>query len=52
MKCNDFIPLINDMKTNNIDKEHYTFDYNGFRFDVILSITRIVNKSAVGKHPK
>ncbi len=39
MKCNDFIPLINDMKINNIDKEHYSFDYNGFRFDVILSIT-------------
>ncbi len=39
MKCNDFIPLIEDMKLNNIDKEHYAFDFNGFRFDVILSIT-------------
>lgn len=39
MKCYDFIPLIDDMKLNNIDKEHYFFDYNGFRFDVILSIT-------------
>lgn len=39
MKCHDLIPLIDDMKLNNIDKEHYFFDYNNFRFDVILSIT-------------
>ncbi len=37
MRCPAFEPLINDMKNNNIDKEHYAFDYNGFRFDVILS---------------
>ncbi len=38
MRCTAFEPLITDMKDKNIDKEHYHFDYNGFRFDVILSI--------------
>lgn len=38
MRCTAFKPLINDMKANNIEKEHYHFDFNGFRFDVILSI--------------
>lgn len=38
MKCTAFAPLINDMKANNIEKEHYYFDFNNFRFDVILSI--------------
>ena len=38
MRCIAFEPLTNDMRTNNIEKEHYCFDYNGFRFDVILSI--------------
>lgn len=39
MKCPAFESLINDMNVHNIDKEHYTFHYNGFQFDVILSIT-------------
>lgn len=39
MKCSDLIPLIEDMKSNKIDKEHYCFHYKGFVFDVILSIT-------------
>lgn len=38
MRCTAFEPLINDMKANDIEKEHYHFDFNGFRFDVILSI--------------
>ena len=38
MKCNDFKPLIEDMKDHSIDKEHYSFIYNGIKFDVILSI--------------
>lgn len=40
MRCPAFEPLINDMKFNEIEKEHYHFDFNGFRFDVILSITK------------
>lgn len=38
MRCPAFKPLITDMKTHDIDKEHYFFNYNGFRFDTILSI--------------
>lgn len=38
MKCPAFESLILDMKSNSIEKEHYQFEYNGFRFDVILSI--------------
>ena len=38
MRAIAFKPLTADMKNNGIDKEHYCFDYNGFRFDVILSI--------------
>lgn len=38
MRCPAFEPLIKDMKINNIEKEHYNFDFNGFRFDVILSM--------------
>ena len=38
MRCPAFEPLINDMKFNNIEKENYQFDFNGFRFDVILSM--------------
>ena len=38
MRAIAFKPLTDDMKNNGIDKEHYCFDYNGFRFDVILSI--------------
>lgn len=38
MKCIAFQPLTLDMKLNNIDKEHYQFKFNGFTFDVILSI--------------
>lgn len=40
MRCIGFELLINDMNENNIDKEHYHFDFNGFRFDVILSIVQ------------
>lgn len=40
MKCKEFEPLIKDMKDHDIDKEHYNFDFNGFRFDVILSIVQ------------
>lgn len=38
MRCPAFEPLITDMKANSIEKEHYSFEYNGFRFDVILSM--------------
>lgn len=38
MRCLAFEPLTIDMEDNNVEKEHYSFDYNGFRFDVILSI--------------
>lgn len=38
MICNDFIPLIVDMRVNHIDKEHYSFTFRGFVFDVILSV--------------
>lgn len=38
IKCYGFKPLAYDMKFNHIDKEHYTFTYNGFAFDVIFSI--------------
>lgn len=39
MRCPAFESLINDMNAHNIEKEHYSFNYNGFQFDVILSIT-------------
>lgn len=38
MRCTDFQFLANNMIKNNIDKEHYDFVYNDFRFDVIFSI--------------
>lgn len=38
MRCPAFEPLIIDMKAHDIDKKHYFFNYNGFRFDTILSI--------------
>ena len=38
MKCLKFLPLLKDMKTNRIDKEHYSFLFNNFKFDVILAI--------------
>ena len=38
MRCPAFESLIKDMKKNEIDKEHYFFNYNNFRFDTILSI--------------
>ncbi len=38
MRCPAFEHLITDMKVNDIDKEHYFFTYNDFRFDTILSI--------------
>ncbi len=38
MRLPAFEPLTTDMKNNNIDKEHYEFGYNGFHFDVILSV--------------
>ena len=39
MICKEFIPLTEDMRVNQIDKEHYSFAFRGFVFDVILSIT-------------
>ena len=39
MKCVDFAPLIQSMKTNNVDKEHYSFNYNKFKFDVIFPLS-------------
>ncbi len=38
MRCPNFAPLAEDMKTKGIDKERYNFDYNGFHFDVVFSI--------------
>ena len=36
MRCPAFESLIKDMKKNEIDKEHYSFVYNGFQFDILL----------------
>lgn len=50
MKCYDFIQLIDDMKLNNVDKEHYSFVFNSFQFDVILSITYFGYEILVAVH--
>lgn len=38
MKAYALKPLINDMKSHSIDKEHFSFTYNQIRFDAILAI--------------
>ena len=38
MRLSKLKQLTDSMKENNVDKEHYTFIYNNFLFDVILSI--------------
>lgn len=38
------------MKANNVDKEHYLFNYNGFTFDVILSIANIGYEILIAIH--
>ena len=38
MRLSKLKQLTDNMKENNLDKEHYTFVYNNFFFDVILSI--------------
>lgn len=50
MKCFAFKPLTSDMKNNGIDKEHYTFVFNGFTFDVIISIVSIGYEILVAIH--
>ena len=40
MRCPAFEPLIQDMIRNDVYKEHYCFDFNGFRFDVVFSIVQ------------
>lgn len=50
MKCLAFEPLINSMKSNDVEKEHYFFNYNGFRFDVILSIANIGYEILIAIH--
>lgn len=50
MKCSKFEPLIIDMKSKNIEKEHYHFNFNNFRFDVILSIANIGYEILVAIH--
>lgn len=39
MKAIAFSNLIHDMKLHKIEKEHYSFIYNHFTFDIILSLT-------------
>lgn len=50
MRCPEFEPLINDMNANHIEKEHYCFDYNRFRFDVVFSIMNICYEILVAIH--
>lgn len=50
MRCPAFKPLIIDMKANNIEKEHYFFNYNGFKFDVILSMANIGYEILIAIH--
>lgn len=45
MRCPAFESLIKDMKKNEIDKEHYSFVYNGFQFDTIYLLLQAVMKS-------
>jgi hypothetical protein len=50
MKLYTLKPLIKDMRKNNIDKEHYTFNYNDFKFDVIISLNMKNIEILVGIH--
>ena len=50
MRCPEFEPLINDMNANHIEKEHYCFDYNRFRFDVVFSIMNSCYEILVAIH--
>lgn len=50
MKLYALSPLIKDMTNNSIDKEHYSFTYNEFLFDVIISLTTAGIEILVGIH--
>ena len=52
MKCENFKYLINDMKINGIDKEHYSFVFKGFTFDVVLSIVSTGYEILVAIHSR
>lgn len=43
-------PLIKDMNSKSIDKEHYQFIYNNYTFDVIVSINSTNIEILVGIH--
>lgn len=50
MKCWKFLPLLKDMQANKIDKEHYSFNYNGYEFDVIVSFALLGYEILVAIH--
>ena len=50
MKCWKFLPLLKDMQANKIDKEHYSFTYNGREFDVIVSFASLGYEILVAIH--
>lgn len=50
MRCIGFDPLIKDMLSKKVDKEHYCFVFNQFKFDVILSITHSSYEILVAIH--
>lgn len=52
MRCDDFRNLIDDMKLYNIDKEHYSFIFKNFKFDVVLSIVSDGYEILVAIHSK
>lgn len=52
MRCSEFAPLVEDMKRQQIDKEHYQFTYNSFNFDVILSFVSSGYEILVAIHTK
>ena len=43
-------PLIRDMQKNKVDMEHYTFRFNGFAFDVVISLKPTISQILVGIH--
>lgn len=45
MRCPAFESLIKDMKKNEIDKEHYSFVYNGFNLILFYLLLQAVMKS-------
>ena len=47
MKAIAFSNLIHDMKLHKIEKEHYSFIYNHFIFDVILSYFHLLYKTKI-----